>query len=75
MQMYTLNPISVSYLEGREYTENDIIFWAESVADRLNQEWTDPTLLLDRETYDYIDIYRAIEILEKVNEYVEPVML
>lgn len=74
MKMYTLNPASISYEEGREYTENDIIFWAESVADRLNQDWTDPTLLLDRETYDSIDLYRAIEILEKISEFVEPVL-
>ena len=33
MQMYTLNPASVSYQERREYPDNDIIFGSESVAD------------------------------------------
>lgn len=74
MIMYQLNPASVSYEEGRQYTESEIIWWAEDVANRLNQECEDITLLFDRDSYEDMDIYRAIEVLEKDNEYVEPVI-
>lgn len=73
MSMYTLNPASISYQDGREYSESEIIWWAEDVAEQLNQESYDITLIFDREQYDNIDINRAIEILEQVNEYLEPV--
>lgn len=74
MMMYQLNPASSSYEEGRQYTESEIIWWAEDVASRLKQECQDITLIFDYESYEYLDIYRAIEVLEKDNEFVEPVV-
>lgn len=74
MSMYQLNPASVSYEEGRQYTESEIIWWAEDATNRLNQVYEDITLLFDYNPYENMDIYRAIEVLEE-NEYVEPVVL
>ena len=72
--MYQLNPASFSYEDGRQYTESEIIWWAEDVASRLNHECEDITLIFDRDPYEDMDIYRAIEMLEKDNEFVEPVV-
>lgn len=74
LRMYKLDPASLSYEEGKEYSESEIIWWAEDVAEQLNQESYDITLFFDREHYAYIDINLAIEVLEKVDEYVEPVI-
>lgn len=75
MTMYQLNPASLSYEEGRQYTESEIIWWAEDLKSQFEQEGEDITLIFDRDSYEYMDIYLAIELLEKHNEFVEPVML
>ena len=74
MRMYKLDPASLSYEADKEYTESEIIWWAEDVAKELNDKSFDITLIFDREEYQYIDITQAIEILEQVNEYVEPIV-
>lgn len=73
MSMYKLDPASYSYEEGRQYTESEIIWWAEDLAMMFEDESYDPTLIFDRNTYESMDIYRAIEVLERANEFVEPV--
>ena len=69
--MYKLRPGSVSYVVGEPNTlsENEVIEWAKEVA--RNQEF-DITLIFDRpESYEYMDIYQAMDILDDVGEFFE----
>ena len=76
MDSYHLLPESISYnyASDNQYTDTEIIFWAEEVNQRLEEEYSELTLLVDRpERVDYIGINEAIDILASVGEYLEPI--
>lgn len=73
MNVYQLSADSYSFINTKEsqFLEEEIITWAEDVANMLGEFPEDITLIFDTENTDNIDIYQAIDILADAGEYLE----